>query len=457
MADGQTNGALMRAPIHSGAHVAAIIPQTFDDAWRVAGALAASGLTSFKRHEEALAAIMAGAEVGLPPFASLQSFMFVNGRLAMWGDAQLALVLSRGHKVEEWYEGTLEAGDLTAWTKITRADSGVVVLDSFSIEDAKRAELWQTNARVRRKNKQTGEWYEAANDSPWYRYPKRMLKYRARGFVLRDGASDVLRGIKMVEEVQDYPQLEDVPMQARVVGASAADDYDQRPAEERPGKYGVIGGQAGKDVYDDLAQRMSDCEDAAALEIVFDEAEKANLSQNRMFALSEHYEACKEALEDGRACPPAPRFSEPPEPSPFEALNAEGEKAQTAEAFKAWTAKLTPETLGKCSDEERAKLKATHAAAKERATKSGRAAGKSEDAEAAKAGDGKPGGEPAPASSSLFESLKQQCLDCLKAKTPRRALAAWRKEADEAADKLTADEQAQLDQVEKNVREELTK
>lgn len=425
-ADGQQ--ALVRAPIQSGGSVAAIIPQTFDDAWRIAGALATSGLTSFKRHEEALAAIMAGAEVGLPPFASLQSFMYVNGRLSMWGDAMLALVQSRGHKVEEWHEGSLEAGDFTAWCKVTRSDTGVIYLESFSIEDAKRAGLWQTQETVRRKSKDGG-WYEAKNDAPWFRYPKRMMKYRARGFGLRDGASDVLRGIKMVEEVQDYPQLEDAALNARVIDASG--DADQRPDEERDpriGKYGVIGGQPARDICDELCEAMSACEDLETLEAIEPQIDGAKVSANRTFSLNEHFERCRHALENGEPCPPAPTFAKEEAPSPFAALKTEGEAVQTLEAFNTWNAKMKT-ALGACTPDERELLKPIHAAAKERAGKPNPergAPGRSEDAGKVSNDGAAPGGSESPASSSpLFEALKDECLAILKVNGPKRQRAKW--------------------------------
>jgi hypothetical protein len=61
------------------------------------------------------------------------------------------------------------------------------VISKYSVEDAKRAGLW---------NKQ----------GPWTQYPKRMLQMRARGFALRDAFPDVLKGLITVEEAQDYPE-----------------------------------------------------------------------------------------------------------------------------------------------------------------------------------------------------------------------------------------------------------
>lgn len=456
MADGQTNGALVKAPINAGGQVSAILANSFDDAWRIGGVMAASGMTSFKRQEEACAAIMAGGEVGLPPFAALQSFMFVNGRLSMWGDAQLALVRAAGHKVEEWYEGSLADGTLKAFTKVTRCDTGEVIQADFDIDAAKRAGLWQTNARVKRRNKQTNEWYEVDNDSPWYRYQPRMLKYRARGFSLRDGCSDVLRGIKMVEEVRDYP---DEPVEARIVDHTG--DNDQRPTEERDpriGKFGVIGGQTGKDVFDDLAQRMSETEDGAALEEVWAEAERTPLSQNRMGALAEHYEAVKLAHEENLPIPVAPRFTEAPEPSPFEALKKQGEAVAAARALSVFASALTPEVLGRCSEAEREELRAIYRAKKSNPARS--AAGKTdEDAGKASNGDAAPGGTGSSASSSPFEKLKADGLAVLQlngARRKRSHYASWLEGLCIGKPKCSPLEQGELDMLETTISKEIS-
>jgi len=60
----------------------------------------------------------------------------------------------------------------------------------FSVEDAKKANLWGQNT--------------------WKNYPKRMLQMRARGFTLRDCFPDALRGLYLVEELQDMPPEKDI-------------------------------------------------------------------------------------------------------------------------------------------------------------------------------------------------------------------------------------------------------
>src|SRR6185437_4923253 len=41
-------------------------------------------------------------------------------------------------------------------------------------------------------------------EGPWQGYPQRMLKMRARSWMIRDGFADVLRGLHLREEVEDY-------------------------------------------------------------------------------------------------------------------------------------------------------------------------------------------------------------------------------------------------------------
>jgi len=178
-----------RAPITTGGTVGALIPQDIEQAYRIASAFAGSGMvpSSFGNKPEAcFVAIMAGAEVGLPPFQAIQSFAIINGRPSMWGDALVAVIRNQGFKMREWYEG--EGEEMIARCEVTRPDNREVIPGEFSVADAKKAGLW-TKA------------------GPWQTSPKRMLKMRARAFAIRDGAADVLRGFQVTEETEDYQPI----------------------------------------------------------------------------------------------------------------------------------------------------------------------------------------------------------------------------------------------------------
>lgn len=181
-----------KAQLVAGGNVAAIIPRSLEETFRLAGAIAQSGMApnTLNTPEKVMVAIIAGAELGMPPFQSLQSFAVINGRPALWGDGLIGVVRSHGFKVREWLDG--EGDQMVARCEVTRPDTGEVIPGEFSVADAKKANLW-------------------GKAGPWQSSPKRMLKMRARGFACRDGAADVLRGFQLREEVEDYQPIREVP------------------------------------------------------------------------------------------------------------------------------------------------------------------------------------------------------------------------------------------------------
>jgi hypothetical protein len=202
---------------------------TFDDAFRFAQMVAKTDFApkDFRGKPEAcLLAMQHGAEVGMAPMQALQSVAVINGRPSIWGDAALALCQSS--HVCEWVRESMsgEGDALTATCEAKRRGDPEPRVAHFSVADAKRAGLWQESATVRRKNRETGQYFEAPNDSPWYRYPTRMLQLRARGFALRDAFPDVLRGLVTVEEARDYP--------ARPEPTPTAPPPRPRPAPKAP-------------------------------------------------------------------------------------------------------------------------------------------------------------------------------------------------------------------------------
>ena len=207
-----------KVPMRTGGQIAALIPQSMEEAFRVANAIAMSGLApkGLDKPEQVLVAIMAGAELGMAPFQSLQSFAVINGKPAIWGDGLMAVVRSNGFKVREWIEGDGET--LTAHCEVTRPDNGEIVLGDFSVAKAKKAGLW-------------------GKSGPWQQYPERMLKMRARAFALRDGAADVLRGFQMREEVEDYQPIREVReqqatgMRARLEARTSVGGFDPEHIE----------------------------------------------------------------------------------------------------------------------------------------------------------------------------------------------------------------------------------
>ena len=186
-------GAIANAGMSPGSAIGALIPQSLDDAFRLAKALAASGDMVPKhfqtKPEAVMAAIVRGMEIGLAPMQALSNIAVINGRASLWGDAMPALMQRAGHHIDVILTG--EGDDMVATATLTRGDTGKEVVRTFSVVDAKKANLW-------------------GKQGPWQQYPKRMLSNRARAWAVRDGAADALMGLQVAEETSDYQTVKDV-------------------------------------------------------------------------------------------------------------------------------------------------------------------------------------------------------------------------------------------------------
>jgi hypothetical protein len=198
----------------------------FKDLWSMAQLVTQSGLApkGLDTPERAAIALEMGLELGMPPMASLRSIAVINGKPGIYGDAALALARGSGkcdyflefpsndpiHALAEMLAACIEndepdevkrirkqiaaesakmnrRADEFGYTAISRRTGSVAgVVSRFTIGDAKQAKLW-------------------GKQGPWSDYPERMLKFRCRGFNLRDNFGDVLQGMVTAEEAGDYP------------------------------------------------------------------------------------------------------------------------------------------------------------------------------------------------------------------------------------------------------------
>lgn len=169
-----------------------LIPQTFDQLWRLAQVMAASGLMpkGLQSIQAVFVAVQMGLEIGLSPMQAVQNIAVINGRPSIWGDAGLGLIRGSGllEEFKEWHEG--EGENLTYFCQVKRKDEADLAVGQFSMADAKTAGL-----------------IPADPFSPWTKYPKRMLQWRARSWPLRDKFTDVLKGLRLAEEIMDLKEL----------------------------------------------------------------------------------------------------------------------------------------------------------------------------------------------------------------------------------------------------------
>lgn len=170
------------------------------------------------RPADAFVAIAYGAEVGLPPLASLMYIAVINGRPGLFGDAIAGVAMKSGaiKTIHEDFEGEPMTDGWTAVAIVTRPDGGKVER-RFSVADGKRAGLW-------------------GKSGPWQQYPQRMLAARARGYAIRDAAPHAFLGYT-VEELRDIDadergHLKDVTPPAPEPAQPAIDIRPEEPLLE---------------------------------------------------------------------------------------------------------------------------------------------------------------------------------------------------------------------------------
>jgi len=141
---------------------------------------------AFKTEQQLVIAWAKAAELGLTPMQAIEGMTIINGRVGIMGDLALAMVEGSGLLVRKSavYEG--EGDELCCKLTLKRKGRAEETY-TFSVKEAKEAGIFER--------------------SPvWRSYPKRMCYYRALGFGLRDEFADVLKGVKTVEELIDYPE-----------------------------------------------------------------------------------------------------------------------------------------------------------------------------------------------------------------------------------------------------------
>lgn len=167
--------------------VQSFMPSSFAELLQFCELVAGSDIvpTEFRgKPANILVAVQKGMELGLKPLAAMANIAVINGKPALYGDGLLAIILGSPFCQGVSEEPPTEENEWTATCTVHRAGKTPCVR-TFAMEDAKVAGLW-------------------GKAGPWKQYPKRMLQMRARGFAIRDQFADLLSGVVMLEEAQDY-------------------------------------------------------------------------------------------------------------------------------------------------------------------------------------------------------------------------------------------------------------
>jgi hypothetical protein len=171
------------------------------------------GLTT----EHATLVMLTGYELGLGLVASL-SFIYVvrtkNGlRPALNAMGINALIQSSGVLSEfEVKDVADEKGPVGCTVRMTRADSGFSYEVSFTLEDAKRAEL--------------------LDKDNWKKWPAEMLRARTITTCGRVVCPDVLAGLYLADELGAVTDERGVPVDAVIVEGTYESKPEQSPAVE---------------------------------------------------------------------------------------------------------------------------------------------------------------------------------------------------------------------------------
>lgn len=157
--------------------------------------------------EEAAAAILTGAEIGLTPMAALRSIDIISGTPAMRAHALRGLVQSRGHEV--WVD---DANSTRAVVKGQRKGSGQVQESVWTLDRARALGL--------------------LSKDNWKKQPQAMLVARATSELCRLIASDVLLGLPYsIEELSDdvTPEASSQPAPAKRTARRAQVQQGEAP------------------------------------------------------------------------------------------------------------------------------------------------------------------------------------------------------------------------------------
>lgn len=188
-----------KSQVSAHSSVTALIPQNLDEAWKMADAFYLAGMvpdsltgdSDKETKAKVMLAICKGAEVGFGPVTAVSTIMVINSKACIYGDGASALVQNSG--IVEWIKTKIESKDDSGkWgeeyrviVSLKRKDQAEPYVRTFSFDDAKRARLFNKKG-------------------PWTDYPERQCYWRAWSWAARDGASDALMGLAVVEEVRDY-------------------------------------------------------------------------------------------------------------------------------------------------------------------------------------------------------------------------------------------------------------
>jgi len=182
-----------------------IRPGDFDELNRFATLVHRAHLSpqSFDTPEKIAIGILTNMELGRPIITGLQDLAIINGKCGIYGDASMAMVTASG-LMDLGYPKETETGtpyeDSWTFTFTVKRKGGVEHTGRWTWVESKRAGF--DNPQLKRGGND--------NFSPWRRFTRRMMQWKARNYVMRDVFGDVLKGMKTVEDLHDMDGVIDL-------------------------------------------------------------------------------------------------------------------------------------------------------------------------------------------------------------------------------------------------------
>lgn len=131
--------------------------------------------------------VFAAKYLNLPIYIALKGFYVVAGKIEMTSGLMAQIIRSHGHTIIQDDSST----ETLCVLKGERKDNGNTWISRFSLEDAKRAGL-----------------YDEKRMNVWTKYPQRMLYARALSILARELFSDILSGFYVEGELSAEQERE---------------------------------------------------------------------------------------------------------------------------------------------------------------------------------------------------------------------------------------------------------
>lgn len=240
------SGALAAVDTWAQAERLALAEAFIPDGLRKAAMATARNLGGPENYQRALQATLYAAcematALNLSPIIALQYMAVVNGRICLYSDAPMAMVLRTG-KVEGRDHRLVNLEGLYALRTSKIESVAAAATDRHQLRAGCNASYRAFVASIKR----GGQWFTEIFDTedarragllnkagPWRQYPQRMMKFRAETYLARNVFPDAMCGLYTEDEVRHFDTpvvVDDDPFveesEATVVELTEAEEFD---------------------------------------------------------------------------------------------------------------------------------------------------------------------------------------------------------------------------------------